>query len=427
MEILFKSADTLFGMFLLLCFSAFFSGSETALFSLDRHKLAEIKDEDSSTGNALLSLLKEPSKLLVSVLFGNMVVNVLFFSLSAVLASQIAAKHGAVYQAVVGLVALVLVIIFGEILPKAIGVAKPLLVARATAFPLIFWEKASAPFRIILHWLTSFVEPKTVHHDDVRQITADELKMLLNKGTGAGRINLQAGEMVEDIVELSDLKIRNLIVPRVEVIQVPITAKVGETMQLAREHGVHFVPVYDQNEDDIRGIVSARQLFVEAEPDDTVSDFVKPLSFVPETKKAGQLLDEMITYETTMAAVVDEYGGFEGIVTLSDLLGEVVGEFEDDRIEEEEEEIKLLSDNRFQVLGRLSITHWKDFFEDDQLDSGEKRFNVTTLSGFVIALLEHFPVKGDVVRFQNLLLTVNEMSGRRIKSVIVTIEGGETL
>ncbi len=398
----------------LLGLSAFFSGSETALFSLSQHKLNEIKNSGTKSQKIASELLKTPSELLVGILLGNLVVNVLFFCISASLAVKIG-QNNPFIEVVFGIVILVSVIIFGEVLPKAVGINHSLKLAALTAVPLKVWMKSTLPFAKVVIMFMNLIEKK--RDKKSQNITTDELKMLLNYSADGGEISDFTSEMIEDVMELSCLKVKHVMTPRVDLVFCSKDSTINEVTEIGLKNRVYFLPVYDKNEDDVVGLVSIRRLcFTESYKTD-LSKYIIPVRFIPENKLCGQLLDEMISENLRTMVVVDEYGGISGLVTLKDLLREIGGTFNPIVDDGKGEKVIKIDESHYRVRGSLPITHWEDFFGDPIRDNIN-----STIGGFVISKLRRMPVIGDVVQFSNLEMKVAEMDQNRIIWVEVTIK-----
>ncbi len=402
----------------LLMVSAFFSGSETALFSLSQHRREEMEKSSNRYWRMAADLLKKPSDLLVAILLGNLVVNVLFFCVSAALSVRMSGDD-ALMQAAMAAVVLVSVIIFGEVLPKAFGISHAVKISAISALPLKIWLAFTLPFiRVILFCTDIFSGGRGTTQQG---ITTDELKMLLNYSADGGEISNFAGEMIEEVVELSCLWVKNIMTPRVDLVFCPVEYSVNEAVELGLKNRVYFLPVYDGQEDNVVGLVSVRRICLTERYKRNLSDFVIPVKFIPESKRCGQLLDEMISENLRTMVVVDEYGGIAGLVTLKDLMREVMGNM-DPVLEDEREKVVQLAEDTYRVRGSLPITHWNDFFasplEEDILRAGA----VTTIGGFFISQLGRLPEVGDKVVFRNLEFVIEEMHGHRIGWVKLRIK-----
>lgn len=401
-------------MSLLLIGSAFFSGSETALFSIPGHRLKELSTK-SPAQRAILLLMKRPSRLLVGILLGNLLVNVLFFSLSATLALSFKTTLS---QTIFGFVILAAVILCGEILPKAAGVSKPLKLAMFSAPILLLFLKLTAPLLHILEKVTRLMEPKGP--PEVK-ITEDELKMLLNLSAGQHSTHSTTGEILEDVIELSSRKLRELMIPRPLLYSCHPATTVSEVIAKAAPAEVDFIPVCEDNIDNFLGIVETRQLFLEASSERLVGDYIKAVRFVPESKYAGALLDEMIAKDERLAIAVDEYGGISGLVTRHLLLEAAAGRLATESNLRTEPEIREIRPGRYLVSGHLAVTQWQDFFTTPLTITTAEPFKASTLSGFVIALMGELPEVGQSVQFQNLKFTIHSMQHRHVRNILVEV------
>ena len=232
---------TLLGMGVLLLGSAFFSGTETALFSLTREQIKQLRSHGHHVDRLLKMLSDNPAGLLVAILFGNLVVNILFFSTSAVLALEVGSQHGDWWQAVIGFGVLLIVILAGEILPKAIGISFPERVVRLNSLPLRGWFHFLGPVRWILEAITKRMEPKGQHDN---RLDSDELKMLIDATQHDPTFGKQEKAIVEDIVNLPEIRVRELMIPRVEQFFRRSDALSGEVLMEAAEQGIELIPIY---------------------------------------------------------------------------------------------------------------------------------------------------------------------------------------
>ncbi len=405
----------------LLGLSAFFSCSETALFSLSPDAARRLRPH-RRIHDLLTILQKDPSGLLTAILFGNLVVNVLFFCTGAEAAGRLAERRGEWFEALGGVLVLLTVILFGEIIPKAIGIAHPSGVLRITAVPLRGWFYFTRPFRLFIRWL---LDRMGLHDgttaDGRAYLTPGELKELLDAVRHEPGFGLQEKEILEDIVNLPDVRVREVMVPRVEVLRRPLDTDRRELLEQARRHEYSHVLIYRDKDDDPLGYVSIRDVFMDGGRTESLDPFIHPLIFVPETKRADVLLREFMTHDWQMAAVVDEYGGLAGVVTTEDLLAEVVGDFEPERATE----IQKLDEVTYRLHGQLSIRAWRELFTGFLPGQEIDTLAFDTLGGFVISLLGRMPHEGDSVFVRNLQLTVETMHHRRIGTVLLSLNEPE--
>ncbi len=405
----------------LLALSAFFSCSETALFSLPPEFLRRTAVR-GSRGDLLTLLRKRPSELLTAILFGNLVVNILFFCTGAAISGRLAAARSEWVEALGGVLVLLTIILFGEIIPKAVGMTHPAGILRITAVPLRAWFYLTRPFRRLIRRLLDGIGL----HDGTAAgegawLTPGELKELLEAVQHEPGFGSHEKEILEDIVNLSDVRVREVMVPRVQVLRRPLGADRGEMMEQARLKEFSHVLIYRENDDDPLGCVSIRDLFLDGEQKIPLEKLVRPPVFVPETKRVDALLRELTATDEPMAVVVDEYGGLAGIVTVEDLLSEVVGEFEP----EETEEICRLDEVTCRLSGQLSIRAWRELFTGFLPGRQMDALAFDTLGGLIISLLGRMPHPGDSVSIRNLELTVESVHQRRIGTVLLRLKERE--
>ncbi len=418
MDILANHIISLFSMGVLLFFSAFFSGAETALFSLTREQMKRLRGGHAEKMLAILT--HNPSGLLVAILFGNIVVNILFFSISVVLSLEFGHRYGDWCEPLVGIVVLVLIILLGEILPKAIGISFPEPVVRMSSGALRGWFRFLGPVRRVLEFVARHLEP--ADHDD-NPLNADELKMLIDATRHDPTFGKQEKAIVEDIVNLPEIRLRAIMVPRVDQLFCREEMAAGEALQEAAERELERIPVYKEDEDNIIGVVEVQELFTQSDLTRPLSDFIQPVRFVPETKRADEMLREFLSEELRMVCVVDEYGGLAGTICLEDLLEEVVGEFD----VLEEPRIEQLGETTYRLQGSLGIREWRSLFVGFLPDEVVRTLALDTLSGLVVSLLKRLPKSGDVVQVKNLKFTVEQVRSNRIELVVLelAVDGGE--
>lgn len=415
--------ETIFPLLLmpvLLALSAFFSCSETALFSLTPEAARRLRGNRQV--DELLTLFhREPSELLTSILLGNLLVNVLFFCTGAVVVGRWAEARGEWLEALGGILVLLVVILFGEIIPKAAGITLSAGILRLSAIPLRFWFVFTRPFRQLIRWLLDRLHLGTDRPMAGADLTSGELKELLDAVRHEPGFGAQEKEILEDIVNLSGVRVREVMVPRVNVLSRPLDAGRQELLREARENEYSCILIYRDNDNDLLGYINTGELFTGFGTSRSLESFIHPLIFVPETKKVDTLLREFMTTGWKLAAVVDEYGGFSGIVTLEDLFAEVVGGFEPG----EAEEIVNLDEKTYRLSGQLPIRAWKDMLTGilPGHDVGSPAFD--TLGGFIISLLGRIPVPGDTVMVRNLRLTVETMHHSRVGTVLLHLNQPE--
>ena len=400
------------GLLMLLGCSAFFSGSETALFSLTREDLRKLERDPSRSGRYILAMLRSPSALLSAILFGNMVVNVAFYSLSVVITLDLAARVSRSAAVASGVVALFAVVVFGEVSPKGIAVGRPRGFAHLVApvlygYMRLMWP-VSAVLRRIAQNATDVLSGWLPH---MPYVTREELKMLVEMAEQRGLLEADTRAMIQQVVELAAIRVSEVMVPRVDMPMFNLDDGRERLHELIRETHEDRVVVYEGSRDNVLGILVSRDAFVQA--DRPVREFLRPVRFVPETQTVESLLRQFRETGDPIAIVADEYGGTAGLVSLEHVFEEVVGEIRNE-FEEAVEPVRQLDEDTYLLAGDLNTREWRQL-----LGVGFDPPGVDTVGGFVTALLGHIPSLGEGVAWRGLWFQVEEMAGRRVDLVRV--------
>ncbi len=406
---------TLAMLFTLLALCMFFSISETALFSLQKVDREALKD-DRSIGELIRHLLHRPRRLLAALLIGNEFANI---GLSAASAALVLAAFPDLPWLNIVLVAPVL-ILFGDVLPKTLGLRFARQVATRIARPLAFWNELVSPVRWVLSGVGDLIlrglgiSPAPLH-DSIQE---DQLRTLIDQGRETGVIQPMEQEIIHRVFEFGDLPVSRLMTPRPDIFSLSVTTPWLELLEEIRTARYSRVPVWQSNPDNVVGVLLVKDLLRHRDsPPSHARQLLKllhPAMFVPPSKRAQDLLREFRGKNNHMAIVVDEHGSISGLVTLDDLLTELVGEVLDES-DVDEKEVMKLQENVWTVKAGIDI---EDF---------DARFNVevpegdyTTLGGFVFHQLGAAPRKGDEVEWNGLHFHVSGVDGRRITEITVT-------
>ncbi len=396
----------------LLVVSGFFSGSETALFSLRPHQLRDAGAPLRMAG----ALLRQPRDLLVTILIGNMTVNVAYFSVSVILSSRLAEGRGGALAFGVGMVLLLVLIVVGEVLPKGIATRIPRAWAGGCAYPLTLFSGAVAPARWVLGrmlrpigvWLERVAPPEA-------NVTADELRMMIELSESAGILDERENELMQRVLQLREMRVKEVMVPRVDIHAFNLNRGRDDFLEVFARRRNSKVPVYRVSIDEVEGILYATDVHFSDEPD--LTKLVRKVPFIPETKTVESLLRDFREQGLRAAIVVDEYGGTEGFVTLEDILEAIIGEIEDE-YDHGEEPIRQVSEGSYLLAGQVSIREWRQIFGVDLPAEG-----VETIAGFIVFSLGRLPEEGDTVRYRSLTFTVKKMVGRRVHRILVEASG----
>lgn len=397
----------------LLIVSGFFSASETALFIAHRRHVARVTKRARQ-------LLEHPRALLMTILFGNLIVNLFFFAI----APGVIERELGLNPIGAGLVALVGILLFGEIGPKTAALRMSVAFSRFAALPLTVVVKLFAPIRTSLNWVLDILLRAMGEADraDVG-ITPEVLADVLERSAKDGLLAPGEADLLAEIVELGGLRVREIMTPRVDMVALDLELDESErrkTIDLAVKKRLTWMPVVQGSADEVRGCLELRDAL--AQPDRSLEQVVMPVKFVPEVADVLKLLATMRDDRIAEAVVVDEWGGTAGIVTVEDIFEELVGDL---RVEGEEQQnpVVPLGEGRFRVSGGLSIRDWNDRFGMRVVPT-----EFETVGGFVTALLGRIPCAGDRVTLGGgLQCEVHEVRGRRVEMVNLFLEDEQSL
>ena len=401
-------------MLFLLCFSAFFSATEAAFFSLTREEISRFSKSDSKSERLVNTLLETPKNLLTTILLGNMLANIGFFCISYGISRKIAvfSPNGGVWAAgMVCVFSLLAIIILGEVIPKNIAIKVPDKYSRWAAMPIYIFDRIFLPFRVpIASFINVISKIFDKSGDEEKCVTIDELKMLVEFSEKQGIVDREERSMIHGILDFKRVQVKEIMLPRVDMHLYNIADPVEGLIELARETKHTKIPAYEETTDNIIGIIHVKDVFLD--PNVELRSILKPIQFVPEPKSIEGLLRQFIREGSQMAIVVDEYGGTAGLITLEDIIEEIVGEIQDEH-EKPRETLEKIDENKYLISGNLSIRDWSDTFGVEIEPMG-----VDTVGGFVITLLEHIPKKGDSVEYEDFVFTVEGVRKRRITSIL---------
>ncbi len=411
-----------FAFFVCLGFSAFFSCAEAACTGLNRAKVSNLAKKNSRF-ELLIQLLSRPQKLLVGLFIGQH----LFTSGAVICATYVTflilPAYGFstpwVLMLSLTLVVSLLMVLTSDMLPRTLASSRPEKLAVILSKPVQWSLFFLTPFIVIFEWIMHYVSQLSgqVYLDSNRLITADEIKNLIAMGEKEGVIESVEKEMIHSIFQISQTIVREILTPRTDIIALPVGATIEEAIAVIKEHGHSRIPVFDGKMDNVVGVVYAKDFL--SIPDSTLG--IKPLLrepvFVPETQNIVDLLHMMKKSKFHLALVVDEYGGISGLVSLEDIIEEIIGDVQDEYDKDEKPEFVQISPTHFVVDGGMNIDDLSlqigiDFPKDEDFD---------TIGGFVLSLLGKFPSRGEEVAFQNLKFKIKEVSRRRILSVDIVV------
>ncbi|MDH3582624.1 MAG: hemolysin family protein [Phycisphaerae bacterium] len=403
---------------ILLATSAFFSGSETALFGLSAHQRFRLTDAGTLVGRCLIRLLSDQRTLLVTLMMGNMTVNVLYFVICSALLLQLDPTSVHPLLIALGTVApLLAIIIFGEVLPKLVANLSPGSWVGVAAVPLDAIHRTTRPLgRILGLWVIRPLGRLIAPRPAIGRLSATELRTLLEMSEARGVIGADEQHLLQSVLKLGDLKVRDIMVPQVDLATIDCNDSPEKIQEHIRRHHVNRHLVIDGDIDHVVGVLYTRQFLLAARqaPAPKLDRLVRQVRYVPELQRVDRLLEDFRKTGTKLAVVVDEYGGTAGLVTLKEVVKQMVGELDLDHPDTAQASppIERVADGVWQISGRLSIHDWAQAFAAENMPR-----RIATVGGLITARLGRVPQEGDRVQLANLELRVEKVVGGRVESV----------
>lgn len=405
---------------LLLFLSAFFSGSESAFFSISELELRSLKEKrnESKIARQILALLNNSKRLLTVILIGNTVVNVTAATVVALLSIRlfpqgwIESGAGVFFQIVI---VTLLILVFSEVTPKVFAVKQHLRFAEWAVFPMTLLVKILAPISFVLESLTNGISKLLGVKKDMVFINEEEIKTLIDVSEEKGALDPAEKEMIHSIFEFRETMVREVMVPRMDMVCVEKSTPLQDVLALIKDKGHSRIPMYDEKVDNIMGILFVKDLLpgtANEDKDVNLVSLVRKAYFVPETKMIDELLREFQQERIHMAIVVDEYGGTAGLVTMEDVLEEIVGEIRDE-YDKEKPLVRQISENGWIVDAKINLEEL-NAFTGLTLPTEE---DYESLGGLIFSILGRVPQEKEKVPYQNLAFIIEAVQGQRILKV----------
>ena len=405
--------------FLLLC-SAFISGSEVALFSLDQKNLDELENEDNHKGKIIADLLDRPKKLLATILIANNFINIgvviLFSSINEKLFSVITSPS---LQFLIEVILLTfLILLFGEVIPKIYASRNNISFSKLVCIPIAFLNRLLSPISVPMRNITIYIEKKfSVQKSN---FSVDQLSQALEL-TDQKETTSDEQKILEGIVTFGNTDVKQVMSPRIDIFALELSETFKDIMPKIVEKGYSRIPVYKEGIDHIEGVLFIKDLIPYIDYKDYEwQTLLREPFFVPENKKLDNLLKEFQGMKNHLAIVVDEYGGTSGLVSLEDILEEIVGDISDE-FDDEDISYTKLDDKNYLFEGKVSL---KDFYRVIKVDEDkfeEAKGEAETLAGFLLEISGNFPKKNAKLTFEDYIFTIVNLDNRRIKQVKVTL------
>lgn len=408
-------------LLLMIALSGLFSASENALFSLSAKDKEDLKSNDTSANRAILTLLSQPKKLLATILVGNNFVNVSFVIVSSVWLESIFNPEMNDYLdfAIKVVVVTLILLLFGEVVPKVYASKKNVSISRFMAIPLLVCQKLFSFLVVPMVKFTSIIDKRVKIHEHT--VSADELTHAIDI-TSDNDTGLQEKEILKGIVNFGNKTVRQIMKGRVDVAALDSALPFDEMLRRVNELGYSRLPVYTETFDNIDGVLYIKEILphLYESSDFNWSTLLKPAFFVPDNKRIDLLLSEFQEERMHMAIVVDEYGGKLGIVTMEDILEEIFGEINDE-FDEELLTYSKIDDNKYIVEGKLLINDFCKITQTDDDFFDQVKGDSETVAGMLLELNGRIPARNETIKYKQFSFTIESVDNRRIKRIKVEI------
>lgn len=415
-----STAPQIVAMIILLMLSAFFSSSETSLTTMSKIRVRTLVDDGVKNAAIVQKLIENPSKLLSTILIGNNVVNLSASSLATVFTTNLCSRTSLPVSASTAIaistgIITFLVLLFGEIVPKTAAASHNERIALLFAKPIYALTVILTPVIFVVNLFSGAIL-KLLHMDKSQKtaITENELLTVIDVSHEEGVIEEEEHEMITNVVDFGDSLAKDVMVPRIDIEFASIDTPYNELIELFKAEKYSRIPVYDTSKDNIVGIVNLKDIFCySGKPEDFVlKDILREPFFTYEYQKTSELMIKMRERSFNIAIVLDEYGATAGLITLEDLLEEIVGEIRDEYDEEEVDDIRKLSDDEYVVSGYAKLDDINEaletHFESDDYDS---------IAGHMIHELEHIPKAGETIEREGYRFVIEKMDKNRIDTI----------
>ncbi|WP_172597663.1 hemolysin family protein [Sulfuriflexus mobilis] len=398
---------------LLMAASAFFSGSETALFSLSRLDLQQLRRERNPRFDTLQTLLERPRQLIISILCGNEIINI---AATANMTGILVALYGAERGGVLSILVMVpLLLLFGEVTPKTIAVSDPVKIStRIIALPLSIWVRVITPFRWVIRLvadrLTTWLVGEETAAENILQV--DEFRTLVDEVVKEGELSARERSLIYNLLEAGTTEVIEIMIPRTQTAFIDVETPVAEIVEQVRTRRYTRLPVFRGSRDNLVGFIHAEDILQRVLVDTDfntlkIEDILHPPVIVPPTKKVDEMFDFFRDHKVQAAAILNEFGGVDGLVTLKSVLSFVFG-----KVTPETAPHLLyaqLAENVFEVAGDMKLTDFEDLTNFGITDP-----RMTTIGGIMLRALDRLPQEGDEITVEGVVLSVLEMKGHRI-------------
>ena len=416
------SSIQIIAIVLMIMLSAFFSSAETALTTVNKHRLRSLAEKGNKSAQKVLNLVENPAKMISAILIGNNIVNIGASSLTTTFVTEV---FGNAYIGLATGILTLVVLLFGEITPKTLAT--------------LYSEKISlvyihivAPMTVLLTpviWIVNklsaviFFVMRIDQSKAKDQMTEGELRTIVDVSVEDGVIEKEEKSMINNVVDLGDSKAKDVMIPRADMVLISVDATFDEVFDIFNEEHYSRLPVYDDNKDSVIGILYMKDLFLYQNKVDrkkqsfSVRNIMREPFFVYEYQKTSSIMAEMRERFVSLAIVLDEYATAVGLITIEDLIEEIVGEIRDEFDMDELETVTKIEENRYEIDGAMKLSDL-----EDNIGIRLESENYDSLGGYVIELLDHLPTEGETVKKDGITLKVVSMDKNRIDRVAILID-----
>ena len=402
---------------ILLAMSAFFSSSETALTTVSTIRLKSLADNDNKNAKLVLKLKENPDKMLSAILIGNNIVNIAASSITTIFVQTMWGS----WAISIGSGALtLLVLVFGEITPKTAATGYADKFSLVVAKPIWFLTKVLTPIIVVINFLASCIMKlfRININEKESTFTEEELRTIMDVSHEEGVIEEEEREMINNVFDFGEAEAKEIMIPRIDMCMINVDASYDELLELFKENRYTRLPVYQDSTDNVIGIINIKDLILYRSGDKfDIRDYLRDVYYTYEYKKLDELMAEMRKDSVNITIVLDEYGAAVGLITIEDLLEEIVGEIRDEYDYDEEDSFKEIAPNEYLVDGQTKLDD-----VNDALDLSLTSEDYDSIGGYIIGSLDRLPIMGDTVETDNVKLVVELMDKNRIDKVHIYIK-----
>lgn len=407
----------------LIGLSAFFSSAETALVTVNKIRIRNLIEEGDRRAVILSKVIEDQGKMLSAILIGNNIVNISASSLATIMVTRwLSATPLAAVAAGISTGALTLIVlVFGEITPKTCATIHSEKIALNYARPIYIWMNIATPLIFIMNNLSMGILflMRVDPNDKSESYTEEEIRTIVDVSHEDGVIEPEEREMINNVFDFGDATAKDIMVPKVDMSFLNVNATYNDMLELYRENKYTRYPVYEDSTDNVIGMINVKDLIIYEDKEHfNARNILRSVLYTHEHKKTSDLLLEMKKSSTNLAIVLDEYGVTAGMVTVEDLLEEIVGDIRDEYDEDEEQLVCQISDLEYMVAGAMSIDDLNDYLNLDDRDLLLESEDYDSIGGIIIGLLDHLPEVGEEVTTENgIRLVVDSVEKNRINQV----------